>query len=65
MNHDDFTRDLIALDVNREFGERDILVIDEEGFQHSIQGVFWDPDDGCFWVRTKFLHARNGDTVEH
>lgn len=52
------------LDLNHQLGsasttdpehlEREVFVVDEEGFCHVIQGVAWDPDDGCFYIRTTF-----------
>lgn len=40
--------------VGEDYMERAIHVVDEEGFVHKIEDVFWDPADGCFWVHTSF-----------
>lgn len=42
--------------------EREVFVVDEEGFIHVITAVVFDPDDGCFHIRTRFKASKtNGE----
>jgi len=41
-------------DLGPDFGEREVFVVDEEGFVHVVNGVQYDKESGAFWIRSRF-----------
>jgi hypothetical protein len=62
VNYDEFLGRLCAIQPTDEHVERSVFVVDEEGFVHVPKAMFWDPENGCFMIRTEFKN-KNGDIV--
>lgn len=62
MNYDEFSIRLREIQPTDEHAERAVFVVDEEGFVHVPKALFWDPETGCFMIRTEFK-SKNGDIV--
>ena len=40
----------VAMDQDSQ--NTDVRVIDADGFQHEVQGIFYDPEAECIYIRT-------------
>lgn len=60
MNYGEFHQRLqnAERDAYREggyvFEDREVRVVDEEGFVHDVAGMTYDKESGTFWIRSTF-----------
>lgn len=60
MKYDEFRQQLETAEsdayqgLRYGMGEVDVLVVDEEGFIHNVNGALFDKESGAFWIRSSF-----------